>query len=256
MEQEIKELLQRFYEGQTTLEDEQRLRMFFSRQDLSGEMAFEKEYFTLMMKKKNEAGNLQDIEEIILKSEKSASPLKTTRLVWLTRVAAAAVLLIAGYWLGYHTSYRSAFHPAVKSGDTAVQQLLSLDQPGSISAGDRILALHQLAARGNPAASDIQVLINTLHFDTNVNVRMAALTTLKSVAPKQVVIRSFIHSLSIQRDPVIQAALIESLAELNDKQALQALREVAGNEQNLELIRKKAQDAATVIDANERLKSI
>ncbi len=255
MEQEIRELLDRFYEGQATLAEEERLRVFFSRADLDSEMSFEREYFTLMLKERNEAGKGADTEEVILNTEKPVIPLKTTRRVGFTQVAAAIALVIAGYWLGYHTSPAPASQQ-VSSGGVSVQQLLALDQPGGISAGDRILALHKLAASGNPDAADIQVLINTLHFDTNVNVRMAALTAFKSAAPEEVVIRSFIHSLSIQRDPVIQAALIESLAEFNDKQALPALREVSEDARNLELIRKKAQEAATVIDANEWLKSI
>ena len=256
MEQEIRELLDRFYEGQTTLAEEQRLRIFFSRADLDSEMAFEKEYFTLMLKEKTEAGSRQDIGEVILNAGKPAVPMKTTRLMQLTRVAAAAALVIAGYWLGYQTSRPSASQPAISSGNVAVQQLLSLDQPGDISAGDRILAVHKLAARGNPADTDIQVLINTLHFDPNVNVRMAALKALQPLASEPVILQSFIHSLSIQRDPVLQAALIESLAGLSDRQALQVLRDVSEDEQNLELIRKKADEAARVITANEWLKSI
>lgn len=256
MEQEIRELLDRFYEGQTTLAEEQRLRIFFSRADLDSEMAFEKEYFTLMLKEKDKAGNLQDIEEVMLNAGKPPVPPKTTRMIWFTRVAAAAALVIAGYWLGYYTSRQSASQLAGNNSNVAVQQLLSLDHPGGISAADRILAIHKLTVQDNPASADIQALINTLHFDTNVNVRMTALTALKSLAPEPVVIRSFIHSLSIQRDPVIQAALIESLAGFNDKQALQVLRDVSEDGQNLELIRNKAQEAATVIAANEWLKSI
>lgn len=256
MEQEIRELLERFYEGQTTLAEEQRLRAFFSRADLDSEMTFEKEYFTLTLKDRGEAGNGQDPEKVILSTEKPVVPLKATRRMQFTQVAAAIALMIAGYWLGYHTSPQAASEQLRNDGSASVQQLLSLDHPGSISAGDRILALHKLATGENPGAADIQVLVNTLHFDTNVNVRMAALTALKSLAPEPVLIRSFIHSLSIQRDPVIQAALIESLAEFNDKQALPALREVSEDTQNLELIRKKAREAATVIDANKWLKSI
>lgn len=256
MEQQIRELLARFYEGQTTLTEEERLRVFFSRADLDSEMSFEKEYFTLMLKERSEAGNGQDPEEVILNTEKPVIPLKTTRRIRFTQVAAAMALVIAGYWLGYRTSPNAASQQVKNNGSVSVRQLLSLDHAGSISAGDRILALHKLATGDNPDDTDIQVLINTLHFDTNVNVRMAALTALKSLAPEPVIIRSFIHSLSIQRDPVIQAALIESLAEFNDKQALPVLREVSENNQNLELIRKKAQEAATVIDANEWLKSI
>ncbi len=256
MEQEIRELLDCFYEGQTTLAEEQRLRIFFSRTDLDSEMTFEKDYFILLAKEKQETGNGLSAEEVILNVEKPAKPLKATRLIRFTRVAAAAALAIVSYWLGYHTSYRSASQSVINHDHIAVQQLLSLGHQGDISAGDRILALHKLADQGEPAASDIQMLINTLHFDTNVNVRMAALKALKSLAPEPVILRSFIHSLSIQRDPVLQAALIESLAGLNDKQALQVLRDVSEDEQNLELIRKKAEEAAKVITANEWLKSI
>ncbi len=254
MEQKIKDLLQRFYEGETTLAEEQYLREFFSRTDAEGGMSYEKDYFLFMSKERNLEPHPDFMKETLQDPERPLKPKRVSTVSWPVRIAASVALLITGYWLGYNNSGRHQPLPASNNDQVAVQPLLSFDYQSSSSASDRILALNKLS--DDPDERSVQILINTLHFDPNVNVRMSALNVLRPLASKPVVVDAFIQSLPIQQDPFLQIALIESLSEIGEKRAVRVLIKVSEDKEKLELVRQKAQEAASIIQANEWLKSI
>lgn len=256
MEQEIRKLLERFYEGETTLSEEQYLRQYFSRADVPEELAGEKEYFLLISKEKETEASPHIALDVLQNLER---PLKRPGNIVLSRAmqaAASVALLILGYWLGYSNSNRYPLQQPGAAGPAGVQQLLSLDHQNSSSASDRILVLNRMAGDPDPGESAVQMLINTLHFDPNVNVRMAALNALRPLASRPAVADAFIQSLSVQEDPLLQVSLIETLADLREKRAAALLRKISEDPHNLAPVRLKAEEAVSVIQANEWLKSI
>lgn len=248
MEQEIKVLLDRFYEGQTTLEEEKKLQLFFAAGPLSEEMAFEKAYFSQILQARKESLSTKVAAASVAQLE-TTTP-QTRRLYWPLQVAASVIMLIAGYWMGRQNGI-----PHSAAGEAYVApragNLLSLDYQNSSSASDRILVLNQLSDSGPDDDLTLQQVINTLHFDPNVNVRMAALNTLQHVAKKRVAADALIRALSIEKDPIIQVSLIETISRLKDKRAVESLRKLSEDSNNLKLVREMARQAASVIDAGQ-----
>ena len=256
MEQEIRQLLERFYEGETTLAEEQRLRRFFSEADLPGDLAYEKEYFLLMMREKEAEVRPEVAEKALQKMEIPLNSRKKGIVFRSLQIAASLALAVMGYWLGYHTSQKNLPPVAADRNHAGIQQLLSLDHPNSSSAAERILALDRLAGEASADDETVQALINTLHFDPNVNVRMAALDALRPLASNPSVRYAFVQSLTIQRDPILQVSLIESLAGLNEKRAIRPLIKMAEDPENLEAVRQKAREAVSVIQAEDWWKEV
>jgi HEAT repeat protein len=86
----------------------------------------------------------------------------------------------------------------------------------------------------------VQVLINTLNFDPNTNVRLAACEALYRLRADPRVGEAFVHSLPIQTDPNVQITLIELLVALRDPRAVPSLERLARRPDALPVVRDQA----------------
>jgi HEAT repeat protein len=97
---------------------------------------------------------------------------------------------------------------------------------------------------GDPA---VQVLINTLNFDPNPNVRLAACEALFRLRTDPRVGEAFVQSLPIQTDPNVQITLIEMLVELHERRAVPQLERLAKQRDALPVVRKQAEAGIGVL---------
>jgi hypothetical protein len=94
------------------------------------------------------------------------------------------------------------------------------------SATDRLKGVITSTTLNRPDTEVVAALIQTVRADPNVNVRLAAIDALKRFGSDQRVRAGFVESLSSTESPLVQIALIDVLAELRERQAAPALKEL------------------------------
>jgi len=72
----------------------------------------------------------------------------------------------------------------------------------------------------------VNVLVKTMNEDANTNVRLAALEALGKFSDEEIVRQALIKSLSTQKDPVVQIALIQMLVKLKEKGVVNQLEKL------------------------------
>ena len=165
---------------------------------------------------------------------------------WL-RVAASIVLIASGVFLGRNLHWGNA-----DSGNLAatspekpahVELAKALDGRNgqAVSASDRI----QLVTNSTkvPEADDntVQVLLNTLNFDPNPNVRLAACEALYRLRDDPRVREALVHSLPIQTDPNVQITLIDMVVAMRVRRAVPQLERLSKRPDALPVVRAQAE---------------
>ncbi len=102
--QEVDKLLKKYYEGLTSLEEEDRLSAYFKQEDIPAHLKAEKEMFLFYTKEKGEEYPAELSEELLSIIEKEADksylvnrPFSKS-LYWISGVAASLLLIISSYF--------------------------------------------------------------------------------------------------------------------------------------------------------------
>ncbi len=164
--------------------------------------------------------------------------------VW--QMAFSAALLLAGGLAGrYLTTQRDAAqtNPEMAQLRNQVENLrqlvtLSLLQEQSPTSRLRGVTYAYQVTRPDPQIE--QQLLHTINHDSNVNVRLSAVDALAKVAQGPEVRRAMADSIAVQESPLVQIALIDVLAQLNDKEAIPALQKLTEQKDTDDSVRQRA----------------
>jgi len=93
-----------------------------------------------------------------------------------------------------------------------------------------------------PKADDeiVNVLSKTLNEDSNTNVRLAALEALGKFYQQDHVRKILVTSLTTQKDPVVQIALIRLLVQMKEKQIVNELQKITHDGQVMKAVKDEA----------------
>jgi len=194
----------------------------------------------------------------IKKSEgRSASSLSKRLSPWYNlsryRIAAGIALLICGTFIGLlinnglNSSYASNELKQLHSEVSALKKATMFTMLKDESSSERIQAVSYAGDLVKADENVIEVLIKTLNYDKNVNVRMAAAYALSRFADQRAVCDSLVRSLSLQSDPILQVTLINILAERREKSALRPIQEIIANRSTLKEVRAVAENSLRVL---------
>jgi HEAT repeat protein len=86
----------------------------------------------------------------------------------------------------------------------------------------------------------VKVLVRTMNEDTNTNVRLAALDALSKFNAENSVRQALINSLAIQKDPVVQIALIQLLVKLKEEAVLKQLEKLTKDASTMKAVKDEA----------------
>ncbi|MBA4853864.1 HEAT repeat domain-containing protein [Emticicia sp. BO119] len=243
MYQEIEKLLEKYYEGETTLQEEKYIKEFFSKAEVPTHLQHhiaEFAYYRLAAKE-TPSKNLN--EELLRRIEKKGRIIQFRAISM--RIAAGVALLIGGFAIGYAYNNRGADIVFVESKtEKAMKQTLQFEQVSLTSASERIDAVNKSLKLKALDQDLIQLLINTLNFDDNINVRLAAAQALAHFEEEPLVREGLIQSLKIQTDPTIQITLIELLVMMKEKRASQTMEQISQDRATMDVVRMKAQEGA------------
>lgn len=263
MKPTIDELLTRYYAGETTLAEEKRLRDFYSNpEQVPDSLRQHAALFTYT----TETQTQQASADFTARLDRQFEPPPTGKIrqliTWSLRLAAGLALLLAGFMGGrFYTRWQPSqlnsklLSATDQTGAESMKKVLAFDARKQTSASDRIQAVNQSADIDHADHEITQLLINTLNFDANVNVRLAACQALLRFEGEDGVREALIQSLRIQKDPNVQLSLIEALVAIKEKRATAEMQWLARNQQVLEIVRLKAAEGVGRLTGSANLPS-
>ncbi|MBO9611639.1 MAG: HEAT repeat domain-containing protein [Dyadobacter sp.] len=244
---DIEKLLERYYDGETSLDEERALKQFFQSGDVPEHLQSHAAQFGYFAQARKEQPSLNFNHELALMLDPPKQGPVRRIGTWLLRIAAGLALLIIGFGAGWVFQSQSESGSVMagldgkEAGQVAeMKKVLAFEQMNNTSASERIQAVNHSYEIPDADQDITQLLINTLNFDPNVNVRLAACQALAHFADETEVKEALIQSLAIQTDPNIQISLIETLVAIKEKRAVDQLQQLARNQEVLDVVRLKA----------------
>lgn len=159
--------------------------------------------------------------------------------MWL-QIAASVVLVIIGVYAGNKISSNANQEEimALRT-EMEVTKKLVLSSLQNQSASSRINAVK---ATYKISVDDdiVRALIKTMNTDENANVRLAAIDALSEFADEKNIRTALIDALSTQDMPVVQIALINLMVQLKESRAINALKKIIDDENEIITVRDEA----------------
>ena len=245
---EIELLIEKYYNGETSLEEEQQLQEFFLGEVVPDHLKTYQQQFGHLA----EGGDLTwpDFTEDKLFSKLEASleekQAETTKVVemprqkpsaelWFYRVAAAVALVLVGYFAG---------RPGGGDVQVEINELkdMMIAQMDGASASGRMQAVNYSFNMSASEADDevLDVLMQVVLEDENMNVRMKGVEALTRFGNVPKVRKALVNALGTETEPVVKLALIEALVGLGEVEAVDNLQKIADDENNLTEVRDEA----------------
>jgi HEAT repeat protein len=169
------------------------------------------------------------------------------------RLAFASVTLILGLAGGYYLRTPAPEDQPIASVDDVKKELsdlkelmmLSLLEKESVT--DRLKAVSLTQEMDQASQKVTTALLQTLNSDSDINVRLAALDALRIYSGDSKVRQELIQSIAKQDSPLVQIALAELMAQLQDKSSATELEKILKNENTPTDVKKKIEESLKVL---------
>ena len=146
------------------------------------------------------------------------------------RIVASVLLVVSAFLLGkYQTD----------SEEGSKKEVFALLENNSAS--KRILAVNNAENFNKNDTKIIEAIINTLLFDKNTNVRLAAAEALSKFSSEILVRDALIKSLETDKNTVVQIELIQILAKIQEKRAIKPMKKMLRNEETPQYVKQQLQ---------------
>ena len=163
-------------------------------------------------------------EEKRLQANVIALKPQQNNLSWKTafQIAASIAILFTGYFLGSHYQQQNTQKEiAVLQRETQLmKQNMLLALIDNRSPSKRIKAVNYTEEFEKPDTKILEALIERLQYDSNSNVRLAAVEALTKFSESELVKTAFIKALTNEENPSVQLEIMAVLVEIQEKRAL------------------------------------
>lgn len=191
------------------------------------------------------SGKLKMEFEKALQNEIAAK--QKTKTIFFTPIfyrAAAAVFLVMaavaiGNWI-IHNQQQAKELAELKLQVEENRRVMLAMMENQQSASQRIQGLSVAYEMDTPDDEIVKVLVKTMNEDPNSNVRLAAMEALGKFSSEAGVRSALIQSLSSQKDPVVQIALIQLLVKMKEKGVVKQLEEMTKDASTLKAVKDEA----------------
>ena len=166
------------------------------------------------------------------------------------RFSLAAVTLIAGLAAGYYLRPATSADPQIDQLSqqvTDLKEMMMLTLLQKESATDRLKAVNLTQEMSAASEKVTGALLSTLNNDSNVNVRLAALDALKAYTNDSDVRQSLIQSIARQESPLVQIALAELMAALQEKSSVKEFEKILKDDKTPRDIKKRIEENIDVL---------
>ena len=165
------------------------------------------------------------------------------------RLALASIVLIAGFTGGYlfnkPTQNKEVYALTQQVSDLREMMVFSLLEKES--ATDRLKAVGLTSEMNQVSQKVTAALFKTMNLDDNANVRLAALEALKPYAKQSSVREELVRSIAKQDSPLVQVALAEFMATIQEKKSVKELQKLLQNENTPKEVRSKINESIKVL---------
>lgn len=166
-----------------------------------------------------------------------------TMIPMFYRIAAGLILLmvvgVTSYWIRRDMQNQEKLE-AMKEELEANKRIMMAFLKNEYSPSQRMQGVSVAYEMSKPDDEIVEVLVKTLNTDPNTNVRLAALDALSKFNEEEGVRKSLVESLGIQKDPLVQIALIQFLVVIKEKSALKQLEKVAKDVHSIREVKAEA----------------
>ncbi|AMM50669.1 hypothetical protein TH61_05040 [Rufibacter sp. DG15C] len=258
--EQIERLLQKYYDGESTLAEEAQLKRFFAETKLLPD------HLKPHALQFNHYAQEQDVQvDKFLADdwlfEKIENPTAATKIpekkqnffqAYGWQMAASISLLLVAFWAGHYflnsPSTGTADVVALQKEVREMKQVLTASSSSaSSSASDRIRVVSQTfntQELGDAENQEVtRLLIKTMTADENVNVRLAACEALLKFKEDPTVRKAYLQALGQEKNPLMQLSLIDVVTHLKDLNAAPQLQKLAKQENLLPIVKNKAQES-------------
>ncbi len=184
-------------------------------------------------------------------SPTASKPGRYLSVSWKTaiQVAASLLLLLTGYFMGVSHADRETDRriSQLEEQSQALKTEITLAMLNNRSASKRIQAVSYSEEMEQPDAKVLQAVINRLHYDENVNVRLAAAEALWKFRNEELVTAALIQTLETEKNPDIQIAVIGFLVEAQDKRAIEPMQKLLNEPDIPSYVKEQLNDGLTKI---------
>jgi hypothetical protein len=159
------------------------------------------------------------------------------------RAAAAILLVISGIAIGNWVSKNQAREDQIarlEAEVAATKQMMLMMIDNQQSASQRILGANVALKIVKADDEVVNALVKSMNSDPNTNVRLAALEALAKFHEQPHVRKALIQSLAIQKDPVVQIALIQLLVQMKEKDAVKGLENIIEDNETMNAVKDEA----------------
>lgn len=242
---EIRDLLAHYYEGTTSLTEEQQLQTYFGQDDVPADLHSERDQFRALAGLRTEdpieAGDHNRLFGKIAAEEQFIGQQQHRWKQWTGQIAAGIALAITGFmggiWYGQVNTVTEV--AALREDFRTMHQTLLATQLQQASASGRIQAIQASLSSNDQAVGE--ALVATLDTDPNVNVRLAAIEALGRFSDQTGVREALAATLRRQDHPMIQIAIINLLVRWDERKAVPELQRLVQSEQVDLVVRQQAE---------------
>ena len=159
------------------------------------------------------------------------------------RIAAGVALVILSVSIGYQVNknYRQEQELAkLKTEMDATKQMMMAMLDNQQSASQRMVGTTVAYKMVKMDDEIVTALAKSMNEDANTNVRLAAMEALSKFYQEPGVQKVLIQSLSVQKDPVVQIALIQLLVQMKEKSVVKELEKIVDDPVTHEAVKDEA----------------
>ena len=159
------------------------------------------------------------------------------------RIAAGVVFVMLGVSIGYQVnkSYRQEQELArLQSEMNATKQMMMAMLDNQQSASQRMVGTTVAYKMIKMDDEIVTALAKSMNEDPNTNVRLAAMEALSKFYKESGVHKVLVQSLSTQKDPVVQIALIQLLVQMKERGVVKELEKIADDPVTLKAVKDEA----------------
>ena len=150
----------------------------------------------------------------------------------LLKLAAGITLLIGAYALGEFQNSRQVNQEiaSLEAQQVELKQTTMLSLMENRSASRRIQGVSYIEEFPNPDEAIVKALADRILQDENANVRLTAVEALQQFTASETVKNAFIEALKKEKDPNIQIIIIQTLVKIQEKKAIEPMRQLLQEE--------------------------
>jgi hypothetical protein len=261
----IKQLIDKYFDGESSLEEEQQLREYFRRENIPDELKSYAGQFRYFEEQSNQPAEIEPFAKIDFEEKSKAEEglrrvannKVNSSFIWPLRIAAGFALLLIGFSAGHFWgSENTASNQEIASLQFEVRQIKeALVYDGiyqQASAGERLSAVNtstRLFANEKLDRQITEILIHTMNNDKSVNVRIAAAEALFQFREESRIQKALVNSLNEQEDPLMQITLINMLVKLKAKGAINEMNKLLIKSDTRKIVRNRLEAGIAALKA-------